>query len=83
MFGKRGEGRGELGYPVSIALDLSSKHVYISEGSNRRISVFTCEGQFVTSFGADVSLFDPRGLAVDNYGVVYVCDYNNIFVYFE
>ena len=57
---------------VGIALDQNSEHVYISEYKNHRISVFTCDGQFVTSFGADVAEFDPRGLAVDNSGVVYV-----------
>ena len=39
--------------------------------------MFTRDGQFVTSFGADVAGFDPRGLAVDNSGVVYVCDFDN------
>ena len=76
MFGRRGNGRGELALPFGIALDPRNKHVYISELSNRRISVFTCEGQFVTSFGADV-LAAPRGLAVDNCGVVYVCYHDN------
>ena len=76
MFGKRGKGRGELNGPIGIALDPSSKHVYISETTNRRISVFTCGGQFVTSFGEDVEKFRPRGLAVDNNRVVYVCDSN-------
>ena len=76
MFGKHGEGRGELDFPIGIALDLSSKHVYISETNNHRISVFTCEGQFVTSFGADIPGFSPSGLAVDNCGVVYVCNYD-------
>ena len=70
MFGKYGQGRGELDWPVGIALDPSSKHVYVSERTSHRISVFTCEGQFVTSFGADVPRFHPRGLAVDNCGVV-------------
>ena len=73
MFGKSGEGRGEMYYPIGIALDPSSKHVYISENGDCCISVFTCEGQFVTSFGADIERFYPRGLAVDNCGVVYVC----------
>ena len=77
MFGRCGEGRGELDFPIGIALDPSNNHVYVSEGNNHRISVFTCEGQFVTSFGATVERFDPRGLAVDNSGVVYVCDYGH------
>ena len=75
LFGKYGRGKGELDWPTNIALDPSSKHVYISEMNNHRISVFTCEGQFVTSFGEGVKRFDPRGLAVDNCGVVYVCDF--------
>ena len=87
MFGKRGKGKGELNCPIGIALDPSSKHVYISESGNHRISVFTCEGQFVTSFRADVEKraierFKPRGLAVDNCGVVYVCSLNgNIYIF--
>ena len=76
MFGKYGRGRGKLNHPNGIALDQSSEHVYISESGNHRISVFTCEGQFVTLFRADIKRFDPRGLAVDNCGVVYVCDYD-------
>ena len=73
----RMKGRGELAWPSGIAFDSSNKHVYISEILNHRISVFTRDGQFVTSFGADVAGFDPRGLAVDNSGVVYVCDFDN------
>ena len=73
-----GQGRGQLNDPDGIALDPSSKHVYISDSwtLNSHISVFTCEGQFVTSFGADVAWFKPHGLAVDN-TVVYVCDFGN------
>ena len=74
MFGKHGRGKGQLDSPIGIALDPSSEHIYISDHENHRISVFTCEGQFVTSFGADVEGFHPHGLAVDNCGVVYVCD---------
>ena len=52
--------------------------VYVSEQDNHRISMFTTEGQFVTSFGregAGPGEFNrPQGLAVDNNGVVYVCD---------
>ena len=82
MFGKCGEGMGELDYPIGIAFDPSSKHIYISETGNHRISVFTCEGQFVASFGEDVEGFAPRGLAVDNCGVVYVCNVSgNIHVF--
>ena len=76
-FGKSGNGRGELNCPAGITLDPSNKRLYISDLDNRRISVFTCAGQFVTLFGANVARFDPRGVAVDNCGVVYVCDHDN------
>ncbi len=77
MFGRCGQGRGELNRPVGIAVD-SSDIVYVSEEGNHRISVFTSEGGFVTSFGrygVGPGEFEcPLGLAVDNNGVVYVCD---------
>ena len=54
--------------------------VYVSEGWGHRISVFTSEGQFVTSFGNNREKSGefnyPCGLAVDDCGVVYVCDQN-------
>ena len=60
----------------SNAIKGKNDHVYVSESFNNRISVFTCEGQFVTSF-VTAEGFNPRGLAVDNSGVVYVCDSGN------
>ena len=55
--------------------------LYVSEEGNNRVSVFTSEGQLVTSFGrrgkGPGEFDDPRGLAVDNSGVVYVCDSGN------
>ena len=55
--------------------------VYVSEWGNHRVSVFTSEGQFVTSFGGlgegPGQFVYPYGLAVDSSGVVYVCDGSN------
>ena len=43
--------------------------------------MFTCEGKFLTSFGTKGNepgqFGDPRGIAVDKYGVVYVSDFSN------
>ena len=51
------------------------------EYGDGRVSVFTCEAQFVTSFGrkgeGPGEFNRPFGLAVDNCGVVYVCYHNN------
>ncbi len=80
MFGRAGEGRGELNSARGVAID-SSGRVYVSEFKNHSVSVFTSEGQFVTSFGSEgegQGQFNyPRGLAVDSSGVVYVCDRYN------
>ena len=82
MFGRCGQGRGDLNLPYYIAIGSDeSDTVYISETGNHRISVFTPEGNFVTSFGKKgegAGEFDfPCGLAVDDGGVVYVCDGEN------
>ncbi len=73
MFGRRGQGRGELLQPISITIDTSDR-VYVGD-SNQRISVFTSDGVFITSF---VREFKGRlGLAVDASGVLYACDRDN------
>jgi tripartite motif-containing protein 2/3/tripartite motif-containing protein 71 len=80
MFGRRGRGRQELYSPVGVAIDTSDM-VYVSEGGNHRVSVFTSEGQFVMTFGkwgkGPGEFEHPLGLAVDSNGVVYVCDIAN------
>ena len=83
LFRERGQSMGELNWPVSVAIDSSSK-VDVSELC-KRISAFTSEGQFVVSFGRSghgSGEFEClRGLAasVDASGVVllYVCDRDN------
>ena len=79
MFGRHGQGRGELNGPCGIAIDTSGM-VYVSEDGNDRVSVFTSDGQFLTSVGrrgtGPGEFISPYGLAVDN-GVVYVCDFIN------
>jgi tripartite motif-containing protein 2/3/tripartite motif-containing protein 71 len=46
--------------------------VYVSEGDNHRVSVFTSEGRFVMTFGREGEgpgeFKCPYGLAVDNNG---------------
>ena len=80
MFGQHGHGRGELNWPAGIAIDTSGI-VYVSEGRNSHVSLFTSEGQFATSFGRggeEPGYFNfPIGLALDSSGVLYVCDGRN------
>lgn len=48
--------------------------MYVSEGGNHRISLFSPDGQFMTSFGkkgvGPGEFNQPRGILVDNSGVV-------------
>ena len=75
-----GGGGGELRWPADITVD-SNDILYVSEAGNERVSVFTYEGQFITSFGrkgeGPGEFYGPYGLAVDNCGVVYVCNCGN------
>ena len=73
MFGEYGQRRGELVLPNYIAVSNDGWYVYVTNQNNNCVSVFTPQGQqkFVTSFGEHSS--PPRGIAVDDYGVVYVC----------
>ena len=68
-FGRYGQSGGDLYWPNGIAVD-ENDMLYIGEGGNHRVSVLTAEGRFVTSFGPGEL---PRGLTVDDNGVVYVC----------
>ena len=80
MLGKFGSGKGELNYPLSIAIN-SSDVVYVSENGDCRVSMFTSKGRFMSSFGEEgvgPGEFEfPCGMAVDDSGVVYVCDCDN------
>ena len=73
-------GDGELKCPIGISID-SEDVVYVCEWNNHCISVFTCEGKFLTSFGTQGSgpgqFSSPRGIAIDKNGVVYVSDTDN------
>ena len=70
----------QLDWLCGVAVHASGL-VYVSEYNNHRVSVFTSEGIFVTSFGSQGEgpgqFHHPRGLAVDDSGIVYVCDSGN------
>ena len=80
MFGRHGQGRGELNWPSAVAIDTNNL-VYVSEENNHRVSVFTSECQFLSSFGEYAEVHGefrfPRSLVVDDSGVVYVYDVIN------
>ena len=82
QFGSYGSGTGQVNRPHGITIDTAGTGlVYISEEGNYRVSVFTSDGVFVSSFGrkgSNIAQFNlPLGLIFDKKGFLYVCDYFN------
>jgi len=75
--GKRGAGPGELNLPRDLAVGRNGQ-LYVVDGGNFRIQVFTHEGQYVKSFGAVGKQYGqfarPKEIATDREGNVYVVD---------
>lgn len=70
-----------LNWPGGISVDSDDGRVYVSDYCNDRVFIFTTKGQLVTSFGGSGSRLgefnSPGGVALDESGVLYVCDKNN------
>jgi len=68
-------GVGKLNKPIGNAVDTNGV-LYVSESHNHRISLFTTDCQFITSFGEKGK--GPGGLAMDESGVVFVCELQSL-----
>jgi DNA-binding beta-propeller fold protein YncE len=75
--GKRGARDGELNLPRDIAMG-SDGNLYVVDGGNFRVQVFTTEGRFLSSMGRIGSrtgnFSRPKGIDTDSEGNVYVSD---------
>jgi len=78
--GAGGAGPGQFSGPDDLAVDGAGR-IYVADGSNNRVQVFTADGQFVRQFGTlgqdagEMSF--ANGVAVDAAGNVYVADRGN------
>ena len=82
MFGNVGGPKERVNKPHGIAVDESNGVVYVSQPYKHCISIFTLEGTFVTSFSTlgedeEAREFGPVSLALDNDGLLYVCDFES------
>lgn len=66
------DSNGMLTCPRNVCV--TGQHVYVSDWVDTKITVYTLEGEYVTSFGSGSDLGGPQGLYVDSNGFIYVCD---------
>ncbi len=76
VIGEKGQQFGQLHHPSGVACDHARRLVYVSDTDNHRVSVFTYEGVYKTSFAVDGSELNcPLGLAFDSrHNTLYVVD---------
>ena len=73
-FGATGHSMSEFSNAWGITCDSSGK-VYVSDGHNNRVQVFTAEGNFLESFRvSEPGIGWPVGIGLDQNGMTYVCD---------
>ena len=74
-----GSGDGQFNYPWDVAFD-STGSVYVADGGNHCIQVFTPEGKFLRKFGKKGSgegeLKWPSSICIDSDDMVYVTERN-------
>jgi DNA-binding beta-propeller fold protein YncE len=84
--GTPGGGNGEFNHPRGVATD-GWGNLYVADSANNRIQKFDSQGRFLTRFGRNLGdgsagsargeFRDPRGLATDLAGNLYVADHGN------
>jgi len=60
MFGRKGNGPGQLDSPCDLAIDTKLSRILVSDTGNRRIQAFTMDGKPLTRFG------NPQGGSVSS-----------------
>lgn len=74
---KRGSEEGELNLPRDITIG-EDGNLYVVDGGNFRVQVFSQEGKFIKTFGGigrrSGQFSRPKGIATDKSGNIYVAD---------
>jgi DNA-binding beta-propeller fold protein YncE len=75
-FGCGGTGDGQLHGPLGLCFMCDDRHVAIADSNNRRVSVFSVDGDFVRHVGVGVLKW-PMGVACTADDELVVADYGN------
>ena len=79
---KQGNAPGELDKPENLAIDESTGNIFVVEAGNKRVSVFSHRGEFITFFGQE-HLSSPKGIAIHG-NHIYISDIgNNSVLHYE
>ena len=72
-WGEAGEGLDQFIEPADLVVEPDGS-VLVLDAMAQRLQRFTADGQFLASFGSDLTLYRPRGLAIDPAGQLAVAD---------
>ncbi len=73
---RMGAGNGEFNCPLGVAFDKAGR-VYITDGPNDRIQIFTADGEYIAHFGdkaGDDHLSFPSAVCIDENDLLYVTE---------
>ena len=76
---RMGTGYSEFNIPLGVAFDKAGR-VYITDGPNDRIQVFTEDGEYIAQFGdkeGDGRLKFPSAVCIDKNDILYVTEVDN------
>ena len=77
FIGGLGSGLGQFKHPFSMTFD-SKGFMYVTDRCNNRLQKFTPDGRLLTILGSQLD--NPTGIAVDDNGILYVCEYETCLV---
>ncbi len=75
-FGSYGSGDGQLSFPYGLCFMSGHRHVAITESENRRVSVFSVDGEFIRHVGVG-AVSGPQGVACSAFDELVVADHGN------
>jgi sugar lactone lactonase YvrE len=75
--GSSGSGVNELSYPYGVAV--SGSNVYIADSDNYRVKSCNSTGTICNVILDDTQIVDPRDVALDSFGNLYVSEWNNVY----
>lgn len=78
-FGGSGREPGQLDFQGWMAID-AEDNIWVTEGRNTRVQQFTNDGQLLTVVDGGGTLGAPEGIAVDDWGHIFVADWDGLRV---